>query len=41
MLAAVIVGAFIVAVFTFEIGRMWWRQNAWRRRWRNKESDDS
>ena len=42
MLAAVIIGSFLVALFAFEIGRMWWRQNAWRRQWRNRgDADDS
>ena len=41
MLAVIIVGAFIVGVFAFEIVSMWWRQNAWRRQWRNKDANDS
>jgi hypothetical protein len=41
MLAALIIGSFLVALFAFEIGRMWWRQNAWRRQWRNRgDADD-
>jgi hypothetical protein len=28
MLAAFMIGSFLVVLFTFEIGRMWWRQNA-------------
>jgi len=42
MLAAVIIGTFLVGLFAFEIGRMWWRQNAWRRQWRNRgDADDN
>ena len=41
MLAVIVVGAFIVGVVVFEMVRMWWRQNAWRRQWRNKDTDDS
>ncbi len=41
MLAALIIGSFLVALFAFELGRMWWRQNAWRRRWRNRDADDN
>jgi hypothetical protein len=38
--AAVIIGGFIVGVFVFEMGRSWWHQNAWRRRWRNRDRND-
>jgi len=40
MVAALIIGTFLVGLFAFEIIRMWWRQNAWRRRWRNRGADD-
>jgi hypothetical protein len=40
MLAALIIGSFLVGLFAFEIGRMWWRQNAWRRQWRNRSDAD-
>jgi uncharacterized membrane protein YidH (DUF202 family) len=30
----------IVGVFAWEMGRLWWNQNAWRRQWRNRRSDD-
>jgi hypothetical protein len=40
MLAALIIGAFILGVIGFEVARTWWRQNAWRRRWRDRDADD-
>lgn len=41
MFAALVIGTFLVALFAFEIGRMWWRQNAWRRRWRDQDENDN
>jgi hypothetical protein len=38
MLAALVVGAFVIGVIAFELVRMWWRQNAWRRQWRDRET---
>jgi hypothetical protein len=40
VLTYVVIGTFIVGVFVFEMGRMWWRQNAWRRRWRDRDDED-
>jgi hypothetical protein len=40
MSAAIIIIAFIIGVFAWELGRMWWQQNAWKRRWRNRDPDD-
>ena len=36
----VVILAFIAAVFTFEMGRSWWNQNAWRRRWRDRDEEE-
>jgi hypothetical protein len=42
MLAVLIIGSFLVGLFAFEIGRMGWGQNAWRRQWRNLgDADDN
>jgi hypothetical protein len=42
MLAAFIIGTFIVGLVASELIRMWWRQNAWRRQWRDRRDvDDS
>ena len=37
MLAAIVIVVFILGLFAFELGRMWWVQNAWRRRWRDND----
>jgi hypothetical protein len=36
------IAALIVAVFAIDIGKRWWQENEWRRRWRRRggESDD-
>jgi len=44
MFAALVVGVFVIGVIAFELLRMWWRQNAWRRQWRDpggKDANDS
>jgi len=38
--AALVIGTFIVGVFVVEFARMWWRQNAWRRHWRDRDRDE-
>jgi hypothetical protein len=30
----------VVAIFVFDIGKRWWNENEWRRRWRRRESDE-
>jgi hypothetical protein len=30
----------IVAVFAADIGRRWWTENEWRRRWRHRDDDE-
>jgi len=30
----------IVAVFAIDIGKRWWMENEWRRRWRRQHDDD-
>jgi hypothetical protein len=37
--AGIFIGVLIVAIFTGQLASLWWRQNAWRRRWRNKDGD--
>ena len=41
MVAAIVIALFIAGVFVFELGRMWWNQNAWKRRWRDDRNDPS
>jgi len=37
--AAVVIAIFIVGIFAVDVGLRWWRENEWRRRWRNKDED--
>jgi len=30
----------IVAVFAIDIGKRWWQENEWRRRWKGRRPDD-
>jgi len=30
----------IVGIFAFELVRRWWRQNEWKRRWRERDKED-
>jgi len=30
----------IVIIFAVDMGRRWWRETEWKRRWRNKDKDD-
>jgi hypothetical protein len=34
------IGLLIVGIFAFDLGRRWWRENEWKRRWREKEKDE-
>ncbi len=40
MFAAFFIGTLIVGIFVFQMVSLWWRQNAWRRRWRNPDEED-
>jgi hypothetical protein len=39
--AGLVIAIIVIGVFAFELGRQWWRENEWRRRWRNRDDDDS
>jgi hypothetical protein len=30
----------IIGIFIVDIGGRWWRENEWRRRWRDRDDDD-
>jgi hypothetical protein len=32
--AELFIALLIIAVFAIDIGRRWWRENEWKRRWR-------
>jgi hypothetical protein len=29
----------LAGIFAFDVGKRWWRQNAWRRRWRDRNEE--
>jgi len=29
----------IVGIFAFDLGKRWWRENEWQRRWRERDDD--
>jgi hypothetical protein len=29
----------IVVIFVIDLGRRWWRENEWKRRWRDRDND--
>jgi hypothetical protein len=29
----------IVGIFAVDLGKRWWRENEWRRRWRERDED--
>jgi hypothetical protein len=30
----------IFGIFVVDLGRRWWRENEWKRRWRDREGDE-
>jgi hypothetical protein len=38
--AIVFIIVLVVGVFAFDIGRRWWVENEWRRRWKRGPDDD-
>jgi hypothetical protein len=39
VLSALFIAALIVVIFAVDIGARWWRQNQWRRRWRDRDDE--
>jgi hypothetical protein len=33
-------GALIVIIFAVDLGWRWWRENEWKRRWRDRDNED-
>jgi hypothetical protein len=29
----------IVGIFVFDLGKRWWRENEWQRRWKERDDD--
>ena len=40
MSAALFIGILIGAIFLGQAVMLWWRQNAWRRRWKDRDEED-
>jgi hypothetical protein len=38
--AILFITALIVVIFAVDLVGRWWRENEWRRRWRERERDD-
>jgi hypothetical protein len=34
------IGLLIFGIFVFDLVRRWWKENEWKRRWREKEKDE-
>jgi len=30
----------VIGVFAIDLGKRWWQENEWRRKWRRRPSDD-
>jgi hypothetical protein len=39
VLSAIFIAAVILIIFAADIGMRWWRENEWRRRWRDRDND--
>jgi len=39
VVSALFIATMIVVIFAADIGRRWWRENEWRRRWRDPGED--
>ena len=37
--ATVFIVVLLVAIFAVDLGRRWWRENEWQRRWRERDED--
>jgi hypothetical protein len=37
--AALFIAVLIFVIFAVDIGSRWWRENEWRRRWRQRDDD--
>jgi hypothetical protein len=40
MLAALCIVLLVAGIFVVDIARRWWRQNEWKRRWRNPPPEE-
>jgi hypothetical protein len=40
MESLVIIGLFIAGIFVVDVAARWWRENEWRRKWRERDPDE-
>jgi hypothetical protein len=40
VLSVLFISVLIFAIFAVDIISRWWRENEWRRRWRDREKED-
>ena len=40
MTSTLFITVLIVGIFAVELGKRWWRQNEWKRRWRERDKED-
>jgi hypothetical protein len=38
--ALVFIVVMIIVVFAVDIGKRWWQENEWRRRWKRRKSEE-
>jgi hypothetical protein len=38
--AILFIGLLILGIFVFDLVRRWWKENEWKRRWREREKDE-
>jgi hypothetical protein len=41
VLADIFIGALIVGIFLYHGLAFWWRQNEWKRRWKDRANEES
>jgi hypothetical protein len=39
VISVIFIAVFIVGIFAVDIIWRWWRENEWRRRWRDRDND--
>jgi ABC-type Fe3+ transport system permease subunit len=40
MFAIIFVAVVVLGVFVYAIGKRWWMDNEWKRRWRNRDGNE-
>lgn len=40
MASVIFIALLVAGIFAYDIGARWWRETAWRRRWRDRDEED-